>query len=211
MRTLVLADDHWHPAHIARAGLAALGNCGFEFDWIENAAAWSAEKMAGYPLVLFTKSNNVSAADQTPWASDAMQQAFADYVHWGNGLLVVHSGAAGYQRTPVLRALMGGVFLQHPPQCPVTVEPHPDHPLTTGSTPYTLTDEHYFMALDDPQADVFMTTRSEHGTQPGGWTRTEGAGRVCMLTPSHTVEGWTHPPFQALLLNALRWCGKQSN
>ena len=64
------------------------------------------------------------------------------------------------------------------------------------------------MALDDPHADVFVTTRSEHGSQPGAWRRAEGAGRVAMLTPGHNVEVWLHPSFQALLLNALRWCGK---
>ena len=52
------------------------------------------------------------------------------------------------------------------------------------------------MLLDDTEADVFMTATSEHGTQPGGWTRTEGAGRVCMLTPGHNVEVWLHPSYQ---------------
>ena len=64
----------------------------------------------------------------------------------------------------------------------------------------------YFMALDDPQADLLMTTTSEHGTQPGGWTRSEGQGRVCVLTPGHNIAVWLHPSFQALLRNALRWC-----
>jgi type 1 glutamine amidotransferase len=120
----------------------------------------------------------------------------------------VHSGSAGYKETPVLRALMGGVFDHHPPQCEVTVEPVEGHPLTAGSAPFTVKDEHYHMLLDDAGADLFLTTTSEHGTQPGGWTRTEGAGRVCMLTPGHNVEVWLEPSFQILLGNALRWCAK---
>ncbi len=123
-------------------------------------------------------------------------------------LLILHSGSAGYQEMPTLRALMGGVFLRHPPQCPVTVEPKPGHPLTAGSAPFTLTDEHYFMALDDAQADMFLTTTSEHGAQPGGWTRMEGQGRACMLTPGHNLEVWLHPSYQALLRNAMDWCRK---
>jgi len=63
------------------------------------------------------------------------------------------------------------------------------------------------MALDDAEADVFLTTSSEHGDQPGGWTRTEGVGRVCVLTPGHNLEVWLAPPFQRLLERALRWCG----
>ena len=69
MQALVLCDDRWHPARIARAGLGALGDCGFAFDWIEDAGEWSAERMAGYPLVVLTKSNNVSSADHRPISS----------------------------------------------------------------------------------------------------------------------------------------------
>jgi type 1 glutamine amidotransferase len=210
MRALVLCDDHYHPAHVAREGLGPLeAGKEFTFDWIEDAGQWSAEGMDGYPVVVLAKSNAVSAADRTEWMTPEVERAFLDYVRGGHGLLVVHSGSAEYQDTPVLRALIGGVFDHHPPQCPVTVQPVEVHPLTAGSAPFTAKDEHYFMAMGDEEVEVFMTTTSEHGTQPGGWTRTEGAGRVCVLTPGHNVEVWLHPSFQALLRNALRWCGGQ--
>jgi type 1 glutamine amidotransferase len=109
---------------------------------------------------------------------------------------------------PVLRGLLGGIFTYHPEQCSVTMVPHVGHPLCTRIDPFTLKDEHYFMALDDPQAEVFMTTKSEYGEQPGAWRHVEGSGRVVVLTPGHNVEVWLHPSFQALLLNTLRWCGK---
>ena len=156
-----------------------------------------------------TKMNEFSATDRQPWATEEVQTAFVDYVRQGNGLLVIHSGSAGYEQAPMLQALMGGAFIQHPPQCPVTVEPHAGHHLTTGSTPFTLIDEHYFMDLYDDQADVFLTTVSEHGTQPGGWTRSEGAGRVCVLTPGHNLDIWLHPSYQTIIQNALRWCQRR--
>jgi type 1 glutamine amidotransferase len=205
-RALVLCDDYWHPARIARSGLGALPDSSLAFDWLEDAGDWSAQHLAAYPLVVLAKANNVSAADQRPWVTPEVEQALREHVRRGNGLLVVHSGTAGYDKLPVLRGLLGGVFIRHPPQCPVTVEPLPDHPLTAGSTPFTLLDEHYVMALDDAQADLFLRTLSEHGEQPGGWTRAEGTGRVCVLTPGHNLEVWLHPSYQALLGNALRWC-----
>jgi type 1 glutamine amidotransferase len=110
----------------------------------------------------------------------------------------------------VLRSLLGGVFTHHPEQCPVTMEPRAGHPFVEGIPSFTLKDEHYFMTLDDPDADVFMTTRSEYGEQPGGWRRMEGAGRVTVLTPGHNLDVWLHPIFQALLLRSMRWCGKLS-
>lgn len=207
MHILVLCDDRWHPARVPREGLSDLQNKGFTFDWIEDAGEWSAERMEAYQLLVLTKSNHFSSTDHREWMSDEVQQAFTDYVRKGNGLLAIHSGTAGYQETPGLRNLLGGVFTHHPEQCAVTMEPLTGHPLTTGIPPFTLKDEHYFMAMDDPQADVFLTTRSEHGGQPGGWRRTEGNGRVAVLTPGHNLEVWLHPSYQSIILNALRWCG----
>lgn len=210
MRVLVLCDDQWHPARIPRAGLGTLKQDLFKFDWIENARDWSAERMASYPLVVLTKSNNISSMDHGNWMTDPVQEAFAAHVRQGNGLLAIHSGTAGYKETPVLRSVLGGVFTHHPEQCPVTIEPKPGDPLVEVIPSFTITDEHYFMALDDPQADVFLTTRSKNGEQPGGWRRMEGAGRVAVLTPGHNLEVWLHPGFQALLLSSLHWCGKLS-
>ena len=207
MQALVLCDDAWHPARVPREGLRPLKDQGFVFDWMEDARDWSAERMAAYPLVILTKSNHISSSDQRGWMTDEVQSAFADYVRKGNGLLAIHSGIADYQEMPVLRSLLGGVFTHHTEQCAVTIEPHIGHPLTDDISPFTVKDEHYFMAMYDSQADVFMTSRSEHGKQPAGWRRTEGAGRVALLTPGHNLEVWLHPSYQELILNALRWCG----
>lgn len=204
MRVLVVCDDRWHPAATIRAGLAALAD-EFSFDWIEDAADWSAERLADYEVVLLTKANNRSASDETPWVTPDVEAAFAAYVENGNGLLAVHSGSAGYQDTPVLRALLGGVFVRHPAQCNVTVAATGSHPLTVGVEAFTVHDEHYFMDLDDLTADVFLATISEHGTEPGGWTRTAGAGRVCMLTPGHNLDVWLQPGYQTMIRRALRW------
>ena len=186
----------------------ALTTTEFTFDWIEDARVLSAEIMDVYPLVILTKSNNVSSADQTGWMTDSVQDFFAEYVRKGNGLLAIHSGTAGYDQMPVLRSLLGGIFVDHPEQCPVTVKPQVGHPLAAGSFPFTLQDEHYFVTMDDPQADVFMTTISQHGEQPGAWRRVEDSGRVVVLTPGHNVDVWLNPSFQTLLLNSLRWCGR---
>jgi type 1 glutamine amidotransferase len=159
-------------------------------------------------LVILTKSNIISARDQTEWMTDAVQAAFFEYVRQGNGLLAIHSGTAEYEQKPVLRRLLGGVFTHHPEQCPVTIRPRAGHLLTKGVAPFTVKDEHYFMTIDDPQADMFMNTISEHGQQPGAWRRTEGSGRVVVLTPGHNLEVWLHPSFQRLLLNSLQWCGR---
>ena len=210
MRTLVFCDDSAHPASLTRDGLAALGKCGLEFEWVEDPSAWRSESLDQYRLVIFSKANNRSQTDHAPWAAEETGQAFVDYVTAGNGILFLHSGTALYDNAPSICRLIGGIFTGHPPQCPVTVDPRADHPLAKDSSPFTLMDEHYMMEMNDPNVDLFLHTESEHGRQPAGWTRTEGDGRVCVLTPGHNPEVWRHPSFQALLRNSLAWCNPGS-
>jgi type 1 glutamine amidotransferase len=208
---LVLCDDPWHQGGLVREGLQEglqrVDDGILSFDWMLDPGDWSSQRIASCRLVILAKANNVSAEGEPGWMTERIEAAFVDHVARGNGLLAVHSGTAGYSRMKRLRALLGGVFVSHPELCPVTVEPRGGHPLAAGSAAFTVEDEHYFMEMDDPDVDVFVTTRSRHGEQPGGWTRREGSGRVAVLTPGHNVEVWRHPSFQKLLLNAMLWCG----
>jgi len=209
MRALVLCDDTWHPAETARHGLGALGG-EFQFEYLADGAAWTAEQMDAFPLTVLVKANITSAQVAQPWLTPANEQAFSEYVRRGHGLAVVHAGLSRYESLPAMHALLGGAFLKHPDPCAVTVEPRSGHPVTHGITPFTVHDEHYFVSVTDPQAEIFLWSRSAHGAQPAGWTRTDGDGRVCVLTPGHNVEAWLHPGYQKLLLNALRWAAKMN-
>ncbi|HAO79189.1 MAG TPA: hypothetical protein DCQ92_09470 [Verrucomicrobia subdivision 3 bacterium] len=208
LRTLVLCDDTWHPAETIRRGLTALGDCGFAFEFLEDGTKWSADAMINFPLVVLAKANITSSTVERPWLTPDSQQVFPDYVQRGNGLVVVHADTSRYDQLPAMLELIGGAFLHHPDQCAVTVSPKPGHPAAVDVAPFTLRDEHYFMAMNDACVDVFLHSRSEYGVQPAGWTRTQGEGRVCVLTPGHNEEVWLHPSFQKLLLNALRWTAK---
>jgi type 1 glutamine amidotransferase len=210
IQVLVLCDDKWHPARNARAGTEmlateALGTEHFRFDVIEDGREWTAERMKNYEVVLLTKANQISAVENEPWITPAVEDAFLEYVRAGGGLLVVHSGTI-VAELPTLRRVIGGAFIQHPPRCEVTVTPQGDHPITVDVEPFTVLDEHYFMDTDDPEALHFLSTTSDHGAQSGGWLREEGEGRVCVLTPGHLVEVWLHSEFQTLLRNGLLWC-----
>ena len=131
MKTLVLCDDFWHPAQVPREGLGALTGTEFTFDWIENARDWSPEAIMSYPLVILTKSDNFSSTDQTGWMTDAVQEAFSEYVREGNGLLAIHSGTAKYEQKTLLRSLLGGVFTYHPEQCPEPLRSHSQMNITS--------------------------------------------------------------------------------
>jgi type 1 glutamine amidotransferase len=209
MKVMVLCDDQWHPAADVRRGLNALADARFEFDFVADGSRWSPASMKKFSLAVIAKANHVSAGNQKPWLTAETQSAFREFVRAGGGLVLVHGGT-GYKDLPEMRGVTGGAFMSHPDQCLVTIEPKAGHPLTTGVNSFSEMDEQYVMALDAPDAEVFLHSRTAHGVQPAGWTRNEGDGRVCALTPGHNPEIWLHPEFQKLLLSALRWAAKMN-
>ena len=209
MRALVLCDDAWHPAAMVQRGLDSLAGTRFDFEFNARGDQWSPTMMQEFPLVIVAKANHVCSTDQNPWLTMETQFAFDKYVRRGGGLFLIHGGTC-YKDLPEMRGVTGGAFLHHPNQCLVTVEPVVGHALVEGVKPFVGWDEHYFTARDDLQADVFLHTRSIHGEQPAGWTRAEGDGRVCVLTPGHNEEIWLHPDFEKLLGNCLHWLAKEN-
>jgi type 1 glutamine amidotransferase len=207
LRTLVLCEDAWHPADVVRHGLNTLADSRFDFKFVADGKQWSPMTLKDFPIVIVAKANHIGAGDQTPWLTTETQGSFREFAQRGGGLFFVHAGTC-YKDLPAMRAVTGGAFLNHPEQCAVTVEPKPGHPLAAGANSFTETDEHYLMSLDAVDADTFLHTRSLHGVQPAGWTRSEGSGRVCVLTPGHNLGVWLNAEFQKLLGNGLNWLAK---
>ncbi len=204
LHTLVLCDDQWHPAADVQRGLAALVQSSFRLEFVTDGGDWSPTQLDDFSLVIVAKANHRHANDLRPWLTEQTEGVFCDFVQRGGGLFLIHGGTC-YKDLPRMRAVAGGAFLRHPNPCPVTLGPVPPHALTDGVSEFVITDEHYLVALDAADAEVFLTSRSDHGVQPAGWTRREGSGRVCVLTPGHNVEVWLHPEFQKLLCNGLDW------
>jgi hypothetical protein len=206
MKLLVCCDDEHHPGGVVRSAFGPLALAqGWHVDGREGEPLPEPEALARFDVVVLARSNLSSALGPEGWLgpSDA---SLRDRVRAGGGLLVVHSGLAGHAAASATRALSGGAFLSHPPACDIVIEARAGHALTQDvPSRFTVFDEHYAVSVDDPLADVFLTTRSSHGLQPAGWTRREGRGRVCALTPGHFAEVWLHPGFQRLLVNAVHW------
>jgi type 1 glutamine amidotransferase len=208
-RALVLCDDAWHPAELVREGLSTLKGTPFEFEFMTRGDEWSQARMQAFSVVVVAKANHLCATNQRPWLTDKTQSAFRSFVQAGGGLFLIHGGVC-YRELPEMRDVAGGAFLSHPDPCPVTIQPKAGHPLTASVESFTVHDEQYVIVPNVLKADVFLRTRSEHGTQPAGWIRTEGEGRVCVLTPGHGRDVSLHAGFQTLVRNGLAWLG-QSN
>ncbi|HEX2101932.1 MAG TPA: ThuA domain-containing protein [Candidatus Synoicihabitans sp.] len=205
--TAVFCNDAWHPADVIRPGLQAAATGIATLQWLEEPTAWVGTPLAPFELIVLAKGNTTGPNDLGPWLTDTVERELVGRVEAGAGLLVLHAGTAGYRDHAGLRGLTGGFFREHPPPCAVTVAPVSPHPITADVPSFIANDEHYAMALDDPATVVLLESHSAHGTQPAGWVRTAGRGRVCVLTPGHTAEVWQHASFQRLLRQAMLWAG----
>ena len=223
MKVLLLCDDYWHPGQTGIDGVEPLKQNGFSFKTIKNADDFSIDMLKEYPAVLMCKSDEVSQTDKQPWKTEDVQKAFINYVENGGGLLAVHSAIVNSKNFKALDDMIGCRFIGHPNNCPVTVAPVKPHPITEGVELFCETDEHYRIEITAKDADVLLASysppqgdESKYNEEPyfntpagiyaAGYVRTQGAGRICVLTPGHLGVVWLNPQFQKLLSNALNWC-----
>ncbi|MDR0325707.1 MAG: ThuA domain-containing protein [Oscillospiraceae bacterium] len=226
MKVLLLCDDYWHPGQVPADGVVPLKDKGFEFTIIRDAGEFCPDMLKDYPVVLLSKSGEISQTEKDSWKTEAVQQAFVDYVESGGGLLGVHNATVAGERTRTLDTLLGCRFLYHPQDCPVTVQPVKPHPVTEGVGIFCEVDEHYRLEILRDDVDILMASYSPpqgdeakyqenpyHNSPawvcPAGYVRTQGKGRVCVLMPGHHLAVWHNPQYQRVLENALRWCAGQ--
>jgi type 1 glutamine amidotransferase len=226
MKILLICGDYYHPAQVVTDGLSPLQAQGFAFDIITEACDVDPQGFKDYPVVMLCKSEELSLGVYTPWKTLALQQALADYVESGGGLLAVHSGTVAGRDTALLDRLIGCKFDYHPADCPVLVQPVKPHPVTCGVLPFCETDEHYRLQILADDVDILAASYSPPQGDPekyeaepyfnsppwicpAAYVRSQGRGRVCVLTPGHLLPVWLNPNFQLMLKNAIRWCAGQ--
>ncbi|MDR1693059.1 MAG: ThuA domain-containing protein [Oscillospiraceae bacterium] len=222
MRVLLLCDDYWHPGQVPIDGVGPLKAEGFQFDIITDAKEFSTDMLRDYPAVLLSKCDETSAADGTPWKTEEVQRAFIGYVEGGGGLLAVHTALVAGKQTEALDRLIGSRFTFHPNGTPVLVQPLKPHPVTDGVGAFTEPDEQYRLEILASDIDVLTAsyapgqgdeekyiTEPYHNAPawlcPACYVRTQGKGRVCVLTPGHHLAVWHNPEYQKTLRNALQW------
>ncbi|MCL2421558.1 MAG: ThuA domain-containing protein [Defluviitaleaceae bacterium] len=225
MRVLLICDDFYHPGNVPIEGVAPLKQKGFEFDIITDANDFKPEMLSDYPVVFLSKCDEITQADQRPWKTPAIQQAFVDYVEKGGGLLAIHTATVAGENTKALDNLIGSKFVYHPADCPVTVQPIKPHPVTKGVDMFCEVDEHYRLDILADDIDILIAsysppqgvpekyeeepyTNTVAWISPAGYVRTQGKGRVCVLTSGHLLPVWHNPNFQRILENALQWCAQ---
>jgi len=208
MKILVLCNDYWHPGKIVEDGLNGL-NLNYDFDFYNRINTTDPTDYSDYDIIILARGNNLERKDDevlfNPWMTDEIVANLTSFVETGGSIFVVHNGTSEYWDFPKLKNLLGGIFADHPPQCQVSHKMVASSPMVKGATDFIADDEHYQMDITD-DFDVFMYSTSHLSTQPAGWTRKQGLGKVCMLTPGNTMDVWNNPSFKTLVTNCLKWC-----
>jgi type 1 glutamine amidotransferase len=223
MKILLLCGDYYHPAQIPIEGTKQTG---FDIDVITDTSEFDPAVIEKYNAVIMSKCDHVSQSDNTSWKTPKIQEAFVRYAENGGGLLVVHNGTVAGENTDMLDRLIGCRFKTHPDNCPVYTGVIKPHPVTEGVNMFCETDEHYQLEILADDIDILAVSFSnKQGDEskyesepyfnapaciaPSVYVRTQGKGRVCVLTPGHVLECWLNAEFQKLLINALKWCAKK--
>ena len=215
-RILVLCDDIWHPAEVIEKGLLPLAGDRYQFEFVKAAKdILTVEMIAEYPLILCCKGNGVTSGNPAPWfentVTEVMGGEFRDYVERGGAFLSIHAGnvfTGDKDGVQEYNELVGNRFLSHPLRCEVLLKKEKEHPVMRGvAEEFSVRDEHYQIEILAQDADIFLTSHSAPGgSQVAGYTRQMGEGRLCVLTPGHTLSVWHNGEFRKILQNAMEWC-----
>ncbi len=212
MKILVIAGDFWHPMEVVRRGIENmhLDPAVYQFDFIEDAKdIMTKELLDESDLVVFAKANVIGSYNTAkmfePGNAALAVADYQNYVENGKAILSVHAGNTVDQAD--WQAFVGNRFIRHPARCDVRVYPTQQHPITNGAGEFTEIDEHYILGDIAQDIDVFLQSDSaEGGTQIAGYTKIVGEGKVCVLTPGHTMNAWGNPEFVKIFKNAIDWC-----
>ncbi len=215
MKVLVICDDLWHPGEVIARGLRPLEKFGYELDVVMAAKdILTRDMLYDYEVIINAKGNSHSPANShAPWFEEGVTavtpKEFREYIESGHGFIALHSGNTYRPETGKdMVELIGNSFIKHPKQCDITAYATHEHPIMKGIEPFTFRDEHYMITLyNKDELDVFMETRSdsEAGTQPAGYSKIIGNGRLVVLTPGHNCAVLLNPTYRQVMINALEW------
>lgn len=156
-------------------------------------------------VVLFAEDRLSPQEDENArWMSQEVSASIASYVEAGGGWLAWHSGLASYDKAGSYVSMLQGYFLHHPElHQPVTYT-------RQDQSSFEIMDEHYFVACNEEQTEVFLRSDSVDGSSIAGWRHPYGDGRVCCLTPAHRLKGLLNPELLMQLQKSITWCCQQS-
>lgn len=209
-KALALIGDFYHRAGYIQAGFKSIAgeiNAGIEFITDPGSIKW--DSLNDYSVFILVKTANVDPEDPGIWMNKDYERTITEYVKTGGSIFVLHSGLPGYQKAKDYRYMVKGHFLHHPEEHQrIIVKPVSEYyGLTNGINAFEIVDEQYFVDCDEKDTHAFLEAESEQfGKCIAGWAHEYGKGKVCCVTPGHTLEVLSQPMMKKVMINALLWC-----
>jgi type 1 glutamine amidotransferase len=163
--------------------------------------------------------------DMVSEISPAQQEAFIALLKNGIGVVSLHHNLAAHEKWPLWREVIGGQFL-HANQtiagksCDASVFEHdvwlkigipdPKHPIVRDVEPFYILDETYGKIYHAPDIKVVLTTDRMGNDREIAWIKWFGNSPVFYFQLGHDSHAWTHPLYQKILLQGMRWAAEEA-
>ena len=199
------------------AAVKKLGaEAGLQVDVTDDPEYFEPVRLSHYAVLVFANTNNEA------FLTDQQRDAFKGYIEHGGGFVGLHSASGSERSWSYFASVLGGRFVEHPPQQELTVEVlDPNTPFTKGM-PAKLQhkDECYFFTLMNPDIHPLLGVRRSTliNTQkmkldlnsypevlPVAWYHTFDGGREFYLALGHNKEDYEDPMILNLIRRGIRW------
>jgi uncharacterized protein len=191
----------------AQSMKVTLGSAGHQLDATYDRDILTQLDDRAYDLVMVGTCLSAMSKEKDPDMdyTDAQIAGLDRWVAEGGKLLGVHAATTSGQLHPALATLMGGTFIEHPPQFSFTVYPlFREHPIIADIHAFSVHDEFYIQRTHR-DIDVHMIAVDRGTAYPMVWTRSHGDGRVAYIGMGHDEKVWDLTPYQRLMQQTVDW------
>ena len=216
-------------------GKTLVRELGLTIDFTDEVTLLNADNLQGYKLLILFRDamvwpNGYGGAQPAPnisvppvpevepvvveWMTLEQGQAVKSFVEQGGSALLYHNVTYIAARNPTFREVLGAATEGHPPVRPFKVQiTNPYHPITQGLSDFVVTDEQHYLVYDQAPEHLLLRSVNEDGLTyqdlgtscAAGWAYEYGQGRVCYLSPGHTIPALWNPTYVQIQQNAARW------
>lgn len=159
--------------------------------------------------------------NMTQQISPKRQENFLKLLENGVGVVALHHTMAAFRPWPEFQKIIGGGFNLEPVErdgvtLPKSSYKHdvdfnihvedPNHRITEDLTDFTVHDETYKNCVFEPDNHVLLTTDHPTSDRTVAWIRTYRNARVFTVQMGHGPQIFTHPAYQRLVGQAIRFC-----
>lgn len=212
-KAIALIGDIYHSADYIHDGLESIAaDADVIFEYVTDPDDIKWEELNKYSVFVLAKLGAIDPEKPDIWMNKEYERILVEYAKSGGSIIVIHSGLPNYQIAKDYRYMVKGHFLHHPEgQQNIIIRPVSDYSgLTVGIREFEIIDEQYFVECDEKDTHVFLEGESDgYGKCAAGWAHEYGTGKICCVSPGHTLEVLSHPMMQKVMINAIRWCTNQ--